>query len=273
MMNTTKNSDCTILVCSCDKYADVLWPFAKLWRKFWPDCPFETVLVTESEIEDKLCFDRVIACGVGDTWCNMLVRALDEIKTPYVMLLCNDYYLTEKVDSAKILKRLDDAKRLCANNLRLIPNPSPARARAEKLEGEDNLYRYPAQSDYCVATQAGFWRREYLRALASRQKSAWEFERFGSFDPITAEKPLLVTGKKEFPFVDAVHKGYWEKSGLAACKENGIDISSFKRTLPPFKIKFIEGLKSLIFAVVPTTLLVKFQNRFSLGAIETPGVK
>ena len=27
------NTDCTILVCSCDKYADLLEPFAVLWRK------------------------------------------------------------------------------------------------------------------------------------------------------------------------------------------------------------------------------------------------
>ena len=40
------NADCTVVVCSCDKYADLLESFAVLWRKYWPDCPFETMLVT-----------------------------------------------------------------------------------------------------------------------------------------------------------------------------------------------------------------------------------
>ena len=44
-----KSESCTVLVASCDKYADLLGPFSALWRKFWPDCPFEVVLVTESE--------------------------------------------------------------------------------------------------------------------------------------------------------------------------------------------------------------------------------
>ena len=59
------NTDCTILVCSCDKYADLLDPFAVLWQKYWPDCPFETVLVTETKPDQELCFNRVVACGKG----------------------------------------------------------------------------------------------------------------------------------------------------------------------------------------------------------------
>ena len=43
-----KNRECTALVVSCDAYADVVPAFIALWRKFWPDCPFETVLLTET---------------------------------------------------------------------------------------------------------------------------------------------------------------------------------------------------------------------------------
>ena len=61
------NIDCTVVVGSCDKYADLLGPFIALFRKFWPDCPFEVVLVTEHDphIEG---FDRTIACGGGMNW-------------------------------------------------------------------------------------------------------------------------------------------------------------------------------------------------------------
>jgi len=267
-----KNGECTVLVCSCDNYADVLAPFAVLWRKFWPDCPFRMALVTETMPEDRMCFDQIVACGAGDTWCSMLVRALERISTPYVMLLCNDYYLTGRVDTGNVLKRLDDMKRLGANSLRLIPNPAPGKAHAVKVEGESGLYRYNAMSAYCVATQAGFWRREYLLALARPLKSAWEFERFGSFDPLTAERPVLVTAEKEFPFVDAVHKGYWETFGLEACRAAGIDTSAFKRTLPPFTARVREAVKAFLFAVLPVDAIVRFQNRFGLGATSTPRV-
>jgi len=126
------NSDCTVIVCSCDKYADLLAPFSALWRKFWPDCPFETVLITESSpsTTSNLFFDRTIACGAGGNWCSRLVEALGQITTPYVLMLCDDYYLENPVDTALMLKRLEQIKTFGADNLRLIPNPRPTASHA-----------------------------------------------------------------------------------------------------------------------------------------------
>ena len=52
-MNTAavNSSACTVLCCSCDKYADLQPKFLALFRKYWPDCPFPLVLVTESAPE------------------------------------------------------------------------------------------------------------------------------------------------------------------------------------------------------------------------------
>lgn len=266
----TQNGDCTVLVCSCDKYADLLPPFAALWRKFWPDCPFEVVLVTETAPADPLGFDRVIACGTGGTWCERLVHALDQVRSPFILMLCDDYYLSQPVDTQLFLKRLDQIERYGANNLRLIPNPPPTPRNATRFEPASDLYRYKPMTAYSVATQAGLWRRDFLKRLASGKASIWEFERYGSFDPVAAERPLLVTPTKEFPFLDAVHKGYWEKFGANCLIDNGIEFDFSKRGLPPLKVRLVEGVKAIVFALVPMTLLVRFQNRFALGAKETP---
>ena len=263
-----KNTDCTVLVCSCDKYADLLAPFSELWRKFWPDCPFEVVLVTETAPDRQLCFDRTIACGKGGNWCSRLVYALGQIETPYVLMLCDDYYLAKPVDTSLMLKRLSQIKEFDAFNLRMIPNPIPKANNSSTFGHDTDLLQYKPNTAYCIATQSGFWNREFLADLAKGKSSIWEFERYGSFDPIIVKKPLLVTPTKEFPFVDAVHKGHWEKFGLAVCRENGIDLSGIRRTLPPFKIRIVEGLKAIVFRIVPTTLLVRLQNRFALGAKE-----
>ena len=153
------NDNCTVLVASCDKYADLLGPFSTLWRKFWPDCPFKVVLVTESEPANatELCFDRVVACGAGGNWCSRLVQALDTIGTTYVLMLCDDYYLEKPVQTARILERLAQAKAFDAANLRLIPNPKPS------IPYRDGLMEYRKQTAYCIATQAGIWNREFLR--------------------------------------------------------------------------------------------------------------
>ncbi len=260
------NTDCTVLVCSCDKYADLLAPFATLWRKYWPDCPFETVLVTETAPNDKLCFNRVVACGKGGNWCGRLVEALEAIATPYVIMLCDDYYLSSPVDTAGILLRLGQAKNYDAANLRLIPNPVPGARNSSPADG--GLFEYRKNTAYCIATQAGIWNREFLLGLARGKSSIWEFERYGSFDVGDETRPLLVTPTKEFPFIDAVHKGHWEKLGVKCLADNGIDYDFSRRGLPPFKVRVIESLKAFIFAVVPNDWIVRVQNVFGFGAKE-----
>lgn len=251
--------DMTVLVTSCDAYHDVETPFITLWRKFWPDCPFETVLLSETLTTPG--FDRAILTGRGKTWCEMLCEALGKITTPYVMMLMNDYFLESRVDTARILARLDEASRFDAASLRLIPNP-PGRT---PWPGSD-LAEMPKGAAYCVTCQTSIWNRQFLADLARRNRSAWEFERYGSFMVADEPRPLLVTQAKEFPFVDAVHKGHWERFGIAVCRENGIDLSDSPRTLPPLKARIAEGLKGLVFNSLPTTLLVRLQNRLALGA-------
>ena len=258
--------DCTVLICSCDKYADLLAPFSALWRKYWPDCPFETVLVTESAPAEPL-FDRVVACGAGGNWCSRLTAALDTVTTPYVIMLCDDYYLVSPVDTARVLRRLEQAKRHDAANLRLIPNPVPGRGNS--VPAADGLREYRKHTAYCIATQAGIWNRGFLRRLADGKASIWEFERYGSFDLEGETRPLLVTPEKEFPFIDAVHKGCWEKFGVKCLADNGIEYDFSRRSLPPLKTRMVEALKGLVFAIVPNTFLVRVQNRFALGKKES----
>lgn len=262
---------CTVLVCSCDKYADLHAPFSALWRRFWPGCPFETVLLSETVAPPPApdsCFDRAILAGKGLDWCEMLVFALDRIDTPFVMLLMDDYFLDASVDTALVLRRLGDAAALGADNLRLIPNPVPREERnaTRSPEFPAGLARYRAPGAYCIATQTGFWRKDFLRRVAAGKHSAWEFERYGSFDPAVRGAKLFVAVEREFPFVDAVHKGYWERAGLAVCRAAGIAPDLSRRSLPPLSRRIVEAAKALVFDVFPASLIVRVQNLLGAGA-------
>lgn len=46
MKNT---SDLTIVVCSCDKYEDLWYPYFEIFKKNWSDCKYPIVLNTESK--------------------------------------------------------------------------------------------------------------------------------------------------------------------------------------------------------------------------------
>lgn len=237
------NADCTILVASCDKYRDVERPFLAFFRRHWADTPFELVVAGESGAEAG--FDRKILVGRGKTWSQILVAALDEIATPYVLLLMNDYWLSADVDTALVLKRLNEAKKADALNYRFIPEPP----RAVK------------NTAYAVSCKAGIWNREFLRSIASRTASAWEFERRGSYmfderDP----RPLLVSERAEIPLVDAVRKGFYERAAIELAEREGVALDLAARTTPPLSRRVIEGAKALAFKTLPIELIVRLQN-------------
>ena len=191
----------------------------------------------------------------------MLAEGLESIRTPYVLLLMNDYFLNAKVDTTAFLQRLEEAKRYDVASLRLMPNP-PGR----RLWKDSDLLEMPKNVAYCVTCQASIWNRDFLLGLAKRNKSAWEFERYGSFMVSHEPRPLLVTPTKEFPFIDAVHKGHWEKFGVKCLADNGIDYDFSKRGLPPLKTRLVEGLKGLVFAIFPWSFIVRVQNLLGAGA-------
>ena len=252
------SEDCTVLVVSCDGYADVVPPFEALWRKFWPDCPFTTVLLTETLPAEDGVFDRVVRTGPCLSWSRRVEQGLAQIATPYVLLLCNDYYLCSRVDTAQILARLEQAKRLGAANLRLNPNPRPSQVFDPGLR----LLAYRKNTAYCISTQAGFWDRSFLLGLLAKTDSAWEFERRGSYLLADEPRPLLATMEKEFPFLDAVHKGCWDREGVALCESNGIKLDFDARKLPSAGVRLKEWIKAVVFRLSPT-LVTKTLNAIS----------
>ena len=241
------NADCTVLVTSCDAYRDVEGPFLALFRRYWPDCPFELVVSGETGAEKG--FDRAVLSGRGKTWSQMLVEALDAVATPYVLMLMNDYFLSSPVDTPRLLGLLEEAKSRDALNYRLCPDPP----RAVK------------NTAYAVSCKAGFWNRLFLRELAAKTRSAWEFERYGSymFDE-SDTRPLLVTERLEFPFLDVVHKGYWEPFGLELLEREGISPNLSARGAAPAAVRIKEAVKNAVFRLSPE-LVTRVQNVFNLG--------
>ena len=59
-----------------------------------------------------------------------------------------------------------------------------------------------------------------------------------------------------------------EPFGVRVCRANGIAVDFSKRGLPSFATHAKEGLKALVFALVPNTLIVRVQNALGLGARE-----
>lgn len=254
--------ECTLLICSCEKYSDLHKPFFQFFDLFWPLCPFDIVLATDTP-GYELGFTtknpvKIVSTGYGKSWCQMLCEALDAIQTPAVMLMMDDYFLTHPIRTRTITDRLHDFFRFKALNLRLSPNPIP------NYPVTDAVWEYTKNTAYCISCQTGFWDKVFLRGLASRFSSAWQFERKGSFalNP-KDDRPILAVTERVFYYLDSVHKGYWEKEALALAEKNDVRLDFSRRTLPPWHIKTKEWVKKIVFNAMPKNLLLRIQNLFS----------
>ena len=253
----------TVVATSCDKYLDLLEPFSLLFRRYWPDCPYEVVLGTESAIVPNAVphsvFQRVIPCGKLP-WGHLLAKTLDSVSTPYVLFLLDDYLLCDSVSTSTIEHTLALARKYTAGNLRLVPSPRPSRIFSET----EKLGEYLPQTAYCVSTQTGIWDTQFLKALSSRFTSGWQFERKASFATELLTQPLLCATTTQFPYVDAIHKGKWERSAFQLCERNGIDVATFPRPVMNDWDYVKKHVKGTILNLNPTRV-IQLQNLLKLG--------
>ena len=169
------NNKLAILVLSCDNYHDLWDNFFNLKELFWPDCPYDTYLVTEN-YDYRLQGVNVIKAGNGN-WSTRYRLALEKIDAYYICPFFDDYFICEMIDTsriAEILKyvidnhvdfiNMDDS----FNNILRMPN----------LEIVNNNYAIiPQHIPYGVDTAASIWRKDYLvNTLGDGDYSAWQFE-------------------------------------------------------------------------------------------------
>jgi hypothetical protein len=177
-------------------------------------------LSTESKEFDGNFFTKVIHGGAGSSWTARLENALEEVKTDYLIMLCDDYLLCDYVDVERIDVLIEKARIHEVGNLRMLPNPGTHQAFAGDLE----LRRFPKGIQYRISTQAGIWQKNYLKKFSTMDTSIWGFERLGSAISNQFDEEILCTHKHFFPFLDAVHKGKWENVALSMCERNNIPV-------------------------------------------------
>ena len=88
----------TLLVNSCDAYADLWQPFFTLLKRYFVPLPAEILLNTETK---DFAFDGLnLRCvhSTAPTYGERMTDALREVKTEYTLLLLDDFFLRRPVD-------------------------------------------------------------------------------------------------------------------------------------------------------------------------------
>ncbi|MCH8996880.1 MAG: hypothetical protein IID48_01270 [Proteobacteria bacterium] len=217
-------SDTCILIVSCDPYRDVWRPFFQLFRKYWPDCPYDVYLQT-----NHLDFDEpgvtVIKCGPDIDWSSNLIRALERLSADRVLLLLEDFFFTQPVNGARLRRLESFMTERQAAYLRLVPKPPPDRPCAD----QPGVGAIAKGAPYRMSTQASFWDRRILIGLLRSGESAWEAEMAGSRRSAALERSFLsvdAAPREDWPlcYMNTVIKRKWTPEAVAFCRQAGVPL-------------------------------------------------
>lgn len=247
-----------VLVISCDRYADLWRPFFELFWRRWPDCAGPVYLGTNFERYDG---PRVISLCVGAdvNWAAGVIGMLDRIRADHVIVMLEDFLLTETVDNTRIERLIDIAVSERVGCLRLYSIFPPEGA----VPGYPELGSFAPGHKWRITAQAGIWRVETLRRLLVPGFTAWDFELVGN--QMSEYMPDRIWGVMQPALVydQAVEKGKWRPQGLATCEAAGVRVDLDRRGA--FSIAELQrheqaGLASAEFAERKTQAVAAFKR-------------
>ena len=204
-----KFDDISILVVSCDKYIDVLTPFADTFETYWSDCP----IVNRYFLLNELTFERdgwrTINVGKDISWSANLILSLDQIRTDFVLIFFEDMFLSKKVDNELLGLQLESFYNSDKSYIKLISEPKPNGRKINEFFGEiirGDIYRSTAP--------AALYDVGLLKELLLPTENAWQFELNGSRRSMRIQSSFYSVYKSAFKFQHGIIRGSYLKSAF-----------------------------------------------------------
>lgn len=217
------DNDITLLVVSCDSYGDLWLPYFYTFFKYWPDCPYPILLGSnEKEYSDPRV--KMIKIGPDKDYSSNLLAMLENVKTPWLILWIEDFLLSSKIDTDRILNLVNQAQKNQVGYLKLAANTPWAYTNDKKQE----IGPIPKGVKYRSGIGLALWKKETLKRLLTPGESAWQIERFGSHRSNSFIEPFyaLSTNTISNPpikYKNSVIKGSWNLGVLPFLKREGLE--------------------------------------------------
>ena len=168
--------DVSILVVGFDGYVDVWNHFFELMNKYWPNRP-RTYLAT-SEAKPEYEGVEVVTAGPNTEWSLRARAGLEKITTPYVILMLEDFFITDYVDDMLVKECLELVER---DNILfyqiLVQLIKQTWEKGKPYKGNKRIHIIPSDKKYGVNLQAAIWNTDFLKEkIGNENYNAWLFE-------------------------------------------------------------------------------------------------
>ena len=253
----TKNTynNFAILVLSCDKYSDLWNPFFSQFHKFWPQCPFNVYLGSNTK-KFRHTDVRTILSGPGIDWSSDLLKILGSIKEEYVFVWMEDLFLVDTVDTRLFLRGFQFMQKTRANHIHMSPY-----IRSDGI-CDDKLFGFYGKGIPYRLNAPGFWKRSHLQELLIPGENPWKFEIMGSYRSGYYEGYYTIN-KDLFKFIRVVEKGAITQAAYTYCIKNHIKIDLSNRPINTVQQEIKSCIEKYIFYAItriPWRLRVGFMD-------------
>ena len=195
----------TCLIFSCDKFSDLWDGNIKMFNENWPDRDFDTFIVTDKPTERKIPGVGIIAAGADMEWSDRLKYALQFVKTDYVFVTLDDYFLIKKVDNTRMEHMVELMDKKNIDYIRLYKKPT--RATGGQLMEEDGLYYINNEANYSINLYSGFWSKRFFEYCVREPRNAWMFEVTLHEQAMSYKAICVVDYNEDYKILDVVRKG------------------------------------------------------------------
>jgi len=250
-----KNTQCAILILSCDKYADLWSPFFEAFFKNWLDCPYQIYLGSNlKKFSDKKV--RTILSGKDIDWSTSYLKILSQIPEKYILVWPEDAFIITKVNTTLINSCFTYLEQKKAKHIQACPIVP---ADTKNIPKNQYFGTYEKTRPYRINVK-GFWDKKYLQSILIKGESPWHFEVIGSYRT-SYEDGFYFSSKPIFDYIHIVEKGKLIRSRLNLCKTNKIRLDISKRRIQNY---FEQILSYIGMQLVYLILNINWKIRLSI---------
>ena len=195
----------TLLVLSCDNFSDLWEGHLKMYNTNWPERNFETYLVTDKQTDKRFPEIGIIAIDDKPEWTDRLKAALAFVKTDYVFITLDDYFLIEKINKERVSQVINYAVQNQYDYIRFFKRPVPATS--NPIGDLTGLFNIDKSIEYSVNLYPGLWKKEFLNYTLESSSNAWKYEISLTDYAINYNARCLVNTEDDFVILDVVRKG------------------------------------------------------------------
>lgn len=219
-----------LLVCSCDYYSECWGPIVASFKKYWPDCEYPIVIVSNHKDWDSN-EAQVVKVGDHKGWASDTLKAVSMTDFDYYIYFQEDYFLNKPVDNEAIKAHVKHCVENGVEYLKIHPDPG-APQNDDKRIGDSDYCLNPLLKKYSINTAIAIWHRDLFKKVCVPGYTGWDFEykivQYLKEHHVTVKSEMLhssVAYTKGITTIrgNGIQRGKWTPAGVEFLRENGFE--------------------------------------------------